>query len=241
MTEHYNPYSNTSKIEKARNIIKTKGFFYFSKEIFCFGRNVLLDLFAPVILAMKKQEHFTFDNKQLEYFYHRYNRTWTNPRTIEIPIVMRYIEINRDKNILEVGNVLSHYVKTNWDIIDKFETGNNTINKDIVDFSSDKRYDLIVSISTFEHIGFEDDKIDNNKVLAAFENVKRHLNKNGKIVITFPLKYNPNIDKLLFENSFEFNRECYFERCKDNKYTQISQNLAKISKNKVLFVGIKVM
>ena len=60
------------------------------------------------------------------------------------------------KNIFEVGSVLSHYFPINHDVLDKYEKGHGVINQDVVDFKPHNKYDLIVSISTLEHVGFDD-------------------------------------------------------------------------------------
>jgi len=62
----------------------------------------------------------------------------------------------RGKNILEIGNVLSRHIKLEHDILDKYETAKGVINEDIVDFKSEKKYDLIISISTLEHVGWDE-------------------------------------------------------------------------------------
>jgi len=52
------------------------------------------------------------------------------------------------KNIPEIGIVLSHHVKFELDILDKYEIAEGVSNVDVVVFRSQKKYDLIVSIST---------------------------------------------------------------------------------------------
>ena len=42
------------------------------------------------------------------------------------------------------------------DVLDKYEKGNNVINDDVVSFSTEVKYDLIVSVSTLEHVGWDE-------------------------------------------------------------------------------------
>jgi hypothetical protein len=63
----------------------------------------------------------------------------------------------KERNILEIGNVLSHYFPVNHDIVDKYEKADGVINQDVVHFYSPKKYDLIVSVSTLEHVGWDED------------------------------------------------------------------------------------
>jgi len=147
------------------------------------------------IFRLSEPSTFLFQNKTYHYFYHKYNQTWRNERAIEIPIVKKIFNEYCEKNILEIGNVLSHYFKTGHDILDKYERGKNVINQDVVNFTSPEKYDLIVSISTIEHVGWDENPKESRKFLAMLENLKKHLTATGKIVITFPLGYNPELDK----------------------------------------------
>src|SRR4030042_260073 len=108
----------------------------------------------------KKQKTFVFRGLTHDYFYHLYNYTHLNERAIEIPIFLKIIKEHRGKRILEVGNVLSHYVSYQHDILDKYEKGKNIINKDVVDFHPKEKYDLILSISTLEHVGLDENVQD---------------------------------------------------------------------------------
>ena len=90
---------------------------------------------------------FEFQGQIYNYYYHSYNATWKNPRCVEIPIISGIIQENKGKHILEVGNVLQHYVKCHHDVVDSTERYPNVINQDIAEFKPDKKYDLVVSLS----------------------------------------------------------------------------------------------
>lgn len=165
-------------------------------------------LMVPCIRLYRSNRAFTFRNVVFKYFVHGYNTTWLNERSVEIPVVLSFIDTR--KRILEVGNVLSHYTNTPWDILDKFEEGKGIINNDIVDFRPKEPYDLIVSISTLEHVGFDDDEKDTTKIIKTILNLKEHcLAPGGKMIVTLPIGYNKEMDNMLFSGRLFFD-EIYF-------------------------------
>lgn len=169
---------------------------------------------ALIMGAIHFNDRFVFRGKEYQYFIH--HRSWATERVVEIPIILNYIE--KDKKTLEVGNVLSQFVDVWWDVVDKFEQGKDIINEDIIDFKPDKKYDLIVSISTFEHIGFNEDvgggekpdgECDDDKIRQSVDSLKRYLKPGGVMVATVPLGYNKKMDMQLFDDRLGFD-EVYF-------------------------------
>lgn len=118
---------------------------------------------------------------------------------VEIPIIRTYIDRCFGRNVLEVGNVLSHYGLVNHLIIDKYEKAVGVLNLDVLDYRPEILFDLIVSISTFEHIGFDDDAVGSSrdKILSAIDHCRSLLSEGGVFVITVPLGYNPDLDSLI--------------------------------------------
>ena len=177
----------------------------------------------------KLQSKFEFQGKAYNYFYHRYNNTWKNERRVEVPIVMEFIKNYKDKRILEIGAVLPHYFRIKHDVLDKFERGKDIINKDMVDFKPEYKYDLIVSISTLEHVGFDDTIKDAKQVIKAIKNLRRNcLNIRGVAVITFPIGYNKDLDKFLFTRKIEFDSIAFMKKINKNKWkeTQMKEILS---------------
>ncbi len=164
---------------------------------------------------------FVFRGTTFTYFYHEYNTTWATERAVEIPIVMSIVNGYEGKRILEVGNVLSHYFPVKHDIVDKYEQAPGVINEDVVDYKPSEKYDLIVSISTLEHVGWDEEPKEPAKVLAAIENLKNCLAPTGKIVVTLPMGQNPHLDRLLNEKKLQFTRQYFLKRITaDNKWVQ---------------------
>ncbi|MBI2625258.1 MAG: glycosyltransferase [Candidatus Nealsonbacteria bacterium] len=176
----------------------------------------------------KSKDFFVFQNKRYQYLYRLYNCTCLNERSVEIPLALKAFEEYKGKRILEVGNVLSHYFPFQHDVIDKYEKFDGVINQDVVDFQPLEKYDLIVSVSTLEHVGFDEEPKDPRKILFALENLKRILARRGKIFITLCLGYNLEMDKLLEKGAIKFSKQYFLKRVSnDNKWKEVSQEEVK--------------
>ncbi len=165
-------------------------------------------LVASVVRRRRGSRHFTYDGASYEYLIHPGNRTWRNERTIEVPIALRALERHRGERILEVGNVLGLYTPVEHDIVDKFDESVKAV--DIVDYTADP-YDFIVSVSTVEHIGWDEDMRvgrdrvgDPEKVGRAIAHLTGLLKAGGEVLVTFPLGYNPALDELVREGRLPF-------------------------------------
>ena len=115
---------------------------------------------------------FQFDGQEYEYLYHPYNRTWKNERGVEIPIFRELLFKHEGKRVLEVGNVLSHYFPIHHEVVDKYEVAPGVINRDIVEFVPQDKFDLIISISTLEHVGWDEQPQKPIKLLQAIDHLR---------------------------------------------------------------------
>ena len=114
---------------------------------------------------------FVFNGHTYPYLYHFCNKTWKNERGVEIPIFRDILLRHQAARILEVGNVLSHYFPVHHEVVDKYEVAPIVINQDIVEFAPTERYDLILSISTLEHVGWDEVPREPAKLLQAIEHL----------------------------------------------------------------------
>ena len=190
-------------IVKFKEDLKNEGFKFTFIKTCRFFYHKTLPYFAPIIVKYKKKNHEFFKFKGIEYPYHvhSYNLTWINERTVEIPIALEYLGeyMSKHKSVLEIGFVLPNYIKSldKWDVVDKFDKGEDVINQDILDYNPKKRYDLILSVSTFEHIGYDDE--DNpEKVFKVIDKCVSMLKPDGKLIFTIPLGYNKRLDNYVF-------------------------------------------
>jgi FkbM family methyltransferase len=136
---------------------------------------------------------FSCNGSSYPYFSHLYNSAGFNERSIEVPIVKRLVDGCAGR-VMEIGNVLPHYFKTTHLVVDKYERAEGTAKKDVVGFVPDQPVDLVVSVSTLEHVGRDEADKDQLKCMAAIESVRRMLKPGGKAVMTFPLGYNAVLD-----------------------------------------------
>lgn len=165
---------------------------------------------------------FVFQGKRYRYLYRRYSSAWRSERVVEVPIVRDVLGQYAGRSILEVGNVLSHYYPVTHDRVDKYERANGVLNGDIVDFRPKKRYDLIVSISTLEHVGWDEDPRDPDKVLRAMDALRRLAADGGRILVTLPMAYNTELDARLRDGRVAFTRRgCLKRVSRDNRWAEV--------------------
>jgi hypothetical protein len=189
---------------------------------------VLFFLYYKKLKMHSRYHTFVFRGKIYHYFYSFYHATYMNERAVELPIVMDVVNSNTDKRILEVGNVLSHYFDFDHTVVDKYEAGKGVVNQDIVDFRSDISYNLVVSISTLEHVGWDEIPRDDNKIFRAIENMKNLLSNNGAMVITLPIGQNAALDSMIKDRVLTFDQQYYMLRIsKSNEWKEASWNEVK--------------
>ena len=155
---------------------------------------------------------FTFRGHPYRYFWHRYNATWRNERAIEIPIARRFLAGIPPDKVLEIGNVLSHYGPVAHEVVDKYEQTTDVRNEDVCEFRPNKKYELILSISTLEHVGWDEEPRDETKVLRAIENLRGLLAPEGKLVVTIPVGYNAALDRMIEQGRISFTERTYLKR-----------------------------
>ena len=186
----------------------------------------LRKLASPFVRSFLRRRDFEYRGEKLQCVYENYNVTWSNERCAEIPIAQWHL-VQTDGPVLEVGNVLGHYGPHSHTVIDKFETAPNVINEDITEWKTDKRFALIISISTFEHIGFDDAAGDSKeKIRAAIDACCALLAPDGRLVITVPLGYNPALDELIANDTLGANQAHFLLRHGRREWSEAPRNQA---------------
>lgn len=144
---------------------------------------------------------FRLADEEYPYFLHPYNHTWANERAVEIPVVRRFLGSTAPSSILEVGNVLSHYFDWEHTVIDKYERCGyrSVFNEDLLTFNSKRRFDRVVSISTLEHIGWDEAPRNEKKVILAFDKIRSLLAIGGRALVTVPTGYNRFLDQRMHD------------------------------------------
>jgi hypothetical protein len=172
----------------------------------------------------KHNQTFVFQQRAYKYFVAKYNTTWSTERAVEIPIVCQMIKESKGK-ILEVGNVLSHYFSFQHDIVDKFEKGEGVINEDVTTLEFKDKFDLIISISTLEHVGWDEKSPserlnDKEKIPLAIEHLKKMLTNKGLLTFTVPLGYNPILDELIKDGKLDVQKQLFLKRISKDKWVE---------------------
>ncbi|MBI4162667.1 MAG: hypothetical protein HY513_03210 [Candidatus Aenigmarchaeota archaeon] len=171
------------------------------------ARYVLSSIFSWLQFRFNKKRKFIFDGKEYNYYYTQKEGYWQyrTERVAEIPIFYEIIKSANGKRILEVGNTLAHYYPINHTVVDKYEIADGVINKDIVGFDDGKKYDLMLNISTLEHVGFSPQEPDKPaKVHDALQSMRKLLKTDGMIISSFPVGFNPEVDKRILKNMEDF-------------------------------------
>lgn len=136
---------------------------------------------------------FNLRGLTLEYANYKYNHTRNNERAVEVALGLHLLA--SAKRTLEVGAVLPHYLPT-WpvkvhDVVDLTERYPGVINANVLDYVPEGNYDLVLSISTLEHIGHI------KRIRVAVDRMKNWLADSGLLFITLPCGYRPDIDILV--------------------------------------------
>ena len=142
----------------------------------------------------RRPARFEFGGREYLTVHHPYRFTWLNERAVEVPVFRRLVEDDASGSVLEIGNVLSHYMLCRHDVVDKYEPADGVVNADVLDFDPGRSYRLIISISTLEHVGFDERPRDPEKPLRAVERLRSMLEPGGRLVFSLPVGYNPDLD-----------------------------------------------
>lgn len=172
--------------------------------------------------VLRSGRSFTLAGRTYPYYFGRYNTTWHHERAVEIPVAWDIVRQLDPEQVLEVGNVLPHYFKTSHLVLDKDEADPRVVNTDVVDYTTDRRFELIVTISTLEHVGFDySETADPAKIIQAIEHLRGLLTATGRLLITLPMGYNPHLDELLRAGEVRFDRLLCLERISgDNRWRE---------------------
>jgi hypothetical protein len=145
--------------------------------------------------AVHHQRSFTVAGSPLPYLFSP-NHT---ERAVEVPwarsVLGRFPLTSR---ILEVGNVLNRYTPFPHVVLDRYEVEPGVINEDVTQFNPPDRFEVILSISTLEHVGFDEGERSPGKFVRALVHLREAcLRPGGFLAITVPLGYNPEVDDWL--------------------------------------------
>lgn len=155
---------------------------------------------------------FTFWGERYSYRFHPYKWSWLTERAVEVPIAQAVVDRHAGQRILEVGNVLSHYRPQNHVIVDKYEQQPGVLNRDVLDLNDLGQFDLVVAVSTIEHVGWDEEPREPEKAVEGLRRLEGLLAPGGQLRVTVPVGYHPGLDAALSSGVFRFTRAAALRR-----------------------------
>lgn len=175
---------------RLREEARTRGALPVARELLGWGGHFVAGSLAA--RSRPRRRLFELAGRRYPYLVHPYNFTWMHERAVEVPVARAVLDDHaaRGARILEVGNVLSHYGPIAHDVVDKYERRPGVRNVDVLDLDPAERYDLVVSVSTLEHVGVDDSPHDPRRAVTALERLREMVAPGGQLFVTIPLGYN---------------------------------------------------
>lgn len=160
---------------------------------------------GPAIARRVRSEpSFTLNERRLAYHDSWHNWTWLNERAVEIPVAQTALAAAPAEHTIEVGAVMNHYGAHSHRIVDKYETGPGIEQLDIFELPPKPDYELVLCISTLEHVGWDEPNRDAELALLATEHLKRLVAPGGQLLVTVPVGYHPRLDAAIRSGELQF-------------------------------------
>ena len=169
---------------------------------------------------------FTLDGREYHYVWHEHAHTWRSERAVEVPIALATLATADPARTLEVGNVLPNFARTTHEVVDKYERAPGVLNEDAATFSGGP-YDLIISVSTLEHVGYDEVPREPDKAARAVHNLLGLLAHGGTMLATIPIGHNRQLDDALMGGALG-GTISYLRRVKWLKWEQVEAGQAKL-------------
>jgi hypothetical protein len=164
--------------------------------------------------------NFDFSGKKYSYEVHPF--ILDNERAVEVALARKFLD-GQAGRVLEVGNVLNNFIQFPHDVVDKYERAPGVINEDIIAYAPVKKYDRIVTLSTLEHVGWDESPRTPEKILQAIEHLKTLVAEGGELLATMPIDYNSFLDQALREKRTGFEQVKFLVRITaDNRWREAS-------------------
>ena len=163
-------------------------------------RNAVLDVAALPIVAARRgsSPDIVGGPVPLHYGFKRWD--WRTERGLELALAERSSSRHAPAATLEVGNVLAFAGVTGHTVVDKYEAGEKVLNVDIMEYRPERKFGLVISISTVEHIGWDEEPREPGKAAAALD-VMAGLG--DALLITMPVGYHRELEQAFIDGPFD--------------------------------------
>ena len=212
-------YTPQSMLERTRRALAARGARPVVRDLARWGTSLVAGV--PWTLA---GSHGTFelDGQRYHYLYNRHKFTWLTERAVEVPVAQALVDEHASDRVLEIGNVLSHYRPQQHLVVDKYEQAPGVLNRDVLDLGGLGQFDLIVAISTLEHVGWDESPRDPAKAQRAVKVLRSLVAPGGLLAITVPVGYNTAFDAALRTGEVPLNRAVALRRAGATKWREVA-------------------
>jgi SAM-dependent methyltransferase len=218
----HNRRSVLSILQRTRQVAHERGWGYVLRFFFDLAWLRVSKPFGYLACRLRKEKQFMLAGRQYDYYYHWYNQTWRNERAVEVPFILSMIQSCDPEDTLEIGNVLSHFSSVSHTVVDRFEKASGVVNVDVIDYHPQKKYNLIVSISTLEHVGWDERPRQQGKAIQAISHLQQLLKPGGKLVFTVPVGYNCWLDQAIRAGEVQYSMcYCLQRISRDNRWREV--------------------
>jgi hypothetical protein len=80
-------------------------------------------------------------------------------------------------------------------IIDKYEAGPGVLNVDVIDYDPGQRFGFILSLSTLEHVGWDEQPREPDKAEAALARLGELVEPGGALLVTIPVGVHRRLER----------------------------------------------
>jgi SAM-dependent methyltransferase len=96
------------------------------------------------------------------------------------------------------------------------------LNRDVLDLGGLGQFDLIVAISTLEHVGWDESPRDPGKAVRAIEVLRSLLAPDGLLAVTVPVGYNTAFDASLRSGEVPLKRAVALRRAGGTRWREVA-------------------
>jgi hypothetical protein len=157
--------------------------------------NAALDIVTLPLVVVGPHRHIDLLGHRLplEYDYRRW--AWRSERCLELALGKQALAVHDPGDVLELGNVMPLAGAGGHTVVDKYEQGLGVINEDIVDYTPCRRFRLLLSLSTLEHVGWDEQPCDCEKAERALARLDDLVEPDGAMLVTIPVGYHRRLEQ----------------------------------------------